>query len=76
MTGGGSRKPDAFESDDETHPRRDRGRFNHFVSVRATGDRFEYCVMDDARVVRDGGWFAADDPADTAFPAGTCPAVG
>ena len=76
VTGGGSRKPDTFESDDETHPRRDRGRFNHFVSVRATGDRFEYCVMDDARVVRDGGWFAADGPADTAFPAGTCPAVG
>ena len=43
---------------------------------RVTGDRFEYCVIDDERLVRDGGWFAAGDPEDTAFPAGTCPPIG
>ena len=76
VAGGGSRRPDSFAADDETYPRRDGGRFNHFVYVRATADRFEYCVIDDERVVRDGGWFAAGDAADTAFPAGTCPALG
>ena len=76
VTGGGSRRPDAFEADDRTYPRADRGRFNHFVYVRATTERFEYCVVDDDRVVRDGGWFAAGDGADTLFPAGTCPAIG
>ena len=75
VTGAGSRTPDAFEPDDRTWPRADRGRFNHFVYVRATAQRFEYCVIDDERAVRDGGWFAAGDPADTAFPAGTCPAL-
>ncbi len=75
VTGGGSRRPDAFESDDETYPRDDRGRFNHFVYVRATAERFEYCVVDDDQVVRDGGWFAAGDGADTMFPSGTCPAI-
>ena len=75
VSGGGSRSPDAFEPDDETHSRRDRGQFNHFVYVHATGDRFEYCVVDDERLVRDGGWFAAGDAEDTAFPAGACPAI-
>ena len=75
VTGAGSRAPDAFDPDDRTWPRADRGRFNHFVYVRATADRFEYCAIDDERVVRDGGWFAAGDVADTAFPAGTCPAL-
>ena len=76
VSGGGSKSPDAFEPDDETNARRDRGKFNHFVYVRAAGDRFEYCVIDDERRVRDGGWFAAGDPVDTVFPAGTCPAIG
>ena len=75
VTGAGSRAPDAFEPDGRTWPRADRGRFNHFVYVRATTQRFEYCVIDDERAVRDGGWFAPGDPADTAFPAGTCPAL-
>lgn len=75
VTGGGSRRPDAFEPDDATVPRDDRGRFNHFVYVRLTGDRFEYCAVDHEQAVRDGGWFAAGDAADTAFPAGTCPAL-
>ena len=75
MTGGGSRRPDAFEPDDATTPRDDRGRFNHFVYVRATGDRFEYCAVDHEQAVRDGGWFAAGDAADKAFPAATCPAL-
>ena len=75
VSGAGSRTPDAFDPDDRTWPRADRGRFNHFVYVRATADRFEYCAIDDERVVRDGGWFAPGDAADTAFPAGTCPAL-
>ena len=75
VTGGGSRRPDAFNAGDETYPRDDRGRFNHFVYVRATGERFEYCVVDDDRGVRDGGWFAAGDGGDTMFPSGTCPAI-
>ena len=76
MSGGGSKSPDAFEPDDETHGRRDRGKFNHFVYARVAGDRFEYCVIDDERRVRDGGWCASGDPEDAAFPAGTCPAIG
>ena len=73
VSGAGSRRPDAFEPDGRTWPRRDRGRFNHFVYVRATAERFEYCAVDAARAVRDGGGFAPGDAADTAFPAGTCP---
>ena len=75
VTGGGSRRPDAFEPDDQTTPRSDRGRFNHFVYVHATGDRFEYCAIDHEQVVRDGGWFASGDATDTLFPAGRCPAL-
>lgn len=75
VTGAGSREPDAFDPDERTWPRADRGRFNHFVYVRATADRFEYCAVDDEQVVRDGGWFAAGDASDTAFPPGTCPAL-
>ena len=75
VSGAGSRDPDAFDPDDRTWPRADRGRFNHFVYVRATADRFEYCAVDDERVVRDGGRFAPGDAADTPFPAGTCPAL-
>ena len=73
VSGAGSRRPDAFEPDGRTWPRRDRGRFNHFVYVRATAERFEYCALDAARAVRDGGGFAPGAAADTAFPAGTCP---
>ncbi len=76
VSGAGGKSPDAFQPDDETHPRRDRGKFNHFVYVRVTGDRFEYCVIDDERLVRDGGWFARGDAEDTPFPAGACPAIG
>ena len=75
VTGGGSRRPDAFEFDDRTAPRSDRGKFNHFVYVRATSDRFEYCAIDDELLVRDGGWFANEDAGDALFPAGNCPAV-
>ena len=76
VSGGGSKSPDAFQLDDETHSRRDRGKFNHFVYVRVTGERFEYCVIDDERLVRDGGWFARGDAEDRPFPAGACPAIG
>ena len=76
VSGAGSKSPDAFQPDDGTHARRDRGKFNHFVYVRATADRFEYCVIDDERRVRDGGWFAPGDEDDAAFPAGACPAIG
>lgn len=55
--------------------RSDRGRFNHFVYVRATGDRFEYCAIDRDRMIRDGGWFTPTDAIDTLFPAGSCPAL-
>ncbi len=75
VTGGGSRKPDAFTPDARTTPRDDRGRFNHFVYVRATAERFEYCAIDDGQQVRDGGWFAPGDATDTLFPAGSCPAL-
>ena len=75
VTGGGSRKPDAFRSDGHTVPRSDRGKFNHFMYVRATGDRYEYCAIDRKRAVRDGGWFAPGDAVDTPFPKGDCPAL-
>ena len=75
VTGGGSRRPDAFTPDDRTTPRGDRGRFNHFVYARATAERFEYCAIDDGQGVRDGGWFAPGDATDTPFPAGSCPAL-
>ena len=75
VTGGGSRRPDAFEPDNRTTPRGDRGKFNHSVYGCATGDRFEYCAIDHGHVVRDGGRFAPGDAADTLFPAGTCPAL-
>ena len=74
VSGAGGQDPDTFEWDPQTVAREDRGAFNHFVYVRATGDRFEYCAIDDENMVRDGGVFAASDAAvDDEFQAGTCP---
>lgn len=75
VTGAGSKKPDSFNWDEKTLPRADGGAFNHFVYVRATPERFEYCTVDRKQAVRDGGWFAVGDAADTLFPQGTCPAL-
>ena len=52
--------------------REDQGEFNHFVHVRLTRDRFEYCVVDDSGSVRDAGSFAKGDDRDTPVGRGQC----
>lgn len=75
VSGGGGKKPYRFVPDDDTVPRpRDHGRFNHFVLVEATRERMKYCVIDRAGALRDSGWFAKGDPADSPLPAQACPA--
>ena len=74
VAGGGSRKPYAFRPSGDTYRRTDGGRFNHFVYVKATEERFEYCAVDSAGVVRDGGWFSKGDADHTPYPAEKCPA--
>ena len=76
VSGAGGQAPDAFAADPETVKREDRGKFNHFVYVRATHDRFEYCAIDDENKVRDAGAFAVDNAAaDGDWQAGTCPSL-
>ncbi len=58
VTGAGGKKADSARDDERTVPREDRGDFNHFVYVRATEDRFGYCVIDAEGDVRDSGSFA------------------
>jgi len=50
-----------------------RGKFYHFVLVRVSDDKFEYCTVDANGTVRDGGWFQEGDVVDTLFAAGFCP---
>ena len=73
VAGGGGAKPYRFKPDPTTASRDDRGKFNHFVYVRASTEAFEYCVKDIEGETRDGGWFSKGQATDTAFPAGTCP---
>jgi 3',5'-cyclic AMP phosphodiesterase CpdA len=51
----------------------DRGKFHHFVHVRVTPDRFEYCTVDSEGTLRDGGWFRKGEPTDQPLPEGGCP---
>ncbi len=67
VTGAGGKEPDSFHEDERTIPRDDRGSFNHFIYVRATEDRFGYCVIDANGDLRDGGSFAHGDVADGRF---------
>lgn len=55
VTGAGGKPPDRFVPDRDTHPRADRGQFNHFLVLRATAETLEYSVMDSAGRVRDTG---------------------
>ena len=64
VTGAGGRKANSARDDDRTFPREDRGAFNHFVYVRAAGDRLSYCVIDAEGEVRDSGSFARGDVTD------------
>lgn len=70
VTGAGGKRPDSFHEDEHAAPREDRGSFNHFVYVRATEDRFGYCVADANGNLRDGGSFTRGDAADA--PADPC----
>jgi hypothetical protein len=51
----------------------ERGKFHHFVHVRVSPESFEYCVVDDEGILRDGGWFRKGDAADRPLPGGRCP---
>jgi hypothetical protein len=51
----------------------ERGKFHHFVHVRVSRLSFEYCVVDDEGILRDGGWFRKGDAADRPLPGGRCP---
>ncbi len=75
VTGGGGKKPYSFKNNDNSYPREDNGKFNHFVYSRVSEERFEYCVIDEEEAVRDGGWFAKGDATDTEFPAAGCPII-
>ena len=67
VTGAGGKNTDPFREDDRTVPREDKGSFNHFVYVRATEDRFGYCVIDAGGELRDGGSFVHGDAVDGQF---------
>lgn len=74
VSGGGGRgmyrykRDEGYVVEDE-----DRGKFHHFIHVRVSPERFEYCVVDAEGGTRDGGWFRKGDAADSAFPDGRCP---
>ena len=73
VSGGGGKDPYKFEPDPGyVVDREDQGDFNHFVHVRMTRDRFEYCVVDDSGSVRDAGSFAKGDDNDTTVGRGQC----
>lgn len=72
VTGAGGKKPDSARNDERTFRREDRGAFNHFVYVQATGDRFGYCAIDAEGEIRDRGSFGRGDPADGEFAGGPC----
>lgn len=55
VNGAGGKPPDRFAPGRETHPRADRGQFNHFLVLRATQERVEYTVFDTAGRIRDSG---------------------
>ena len=50
-----------------------RGKFHHFVYVRATPDVFQYCTFDSDFRTRDAGWFRKGDEVDSLFSDGACP---
>jgi hypothetical protein len=51
----------------------ERGKFHHFVHLRLSPERFEYCVVDEEGRIRDGGWFSKGSASDGPFPGGACP---
>lgn len=73
VSGGGGKKPYRFVPDEDTVARpQDRGKLSHFVFAEITRDRFQYCVLDEKGVARDGGWFGKGDPSDQLLPEGAC----
>ncbi len=50
-----------------------RGKFHHFVHVRVSEERFEFCTVDIEGNIRDSGWFGKGDVTDHAFDKGVCP---
>lgn len=60
VNGAGGKPPDRFAPGRETHPRADRGQFNHFLVLRATPERVEYTVFDTAGRIRDSGAHGGD----------------
>ena len=73
VTGAGGKKPDSARDDARAVRREDRGAFNHFVYVHATGDRLTYCAIDAEGKLRDGGSFGPGDGADDAPADEVCP---
>ena len=73
VTGAGGKKADSARGDRRAVRREDRGAFNHFMYVRATGDRFTYCAIDADGKIRDSGSFARDDATDEELEAEACP---
>ena len=51
----------------------ERGKFHHFVHVRVSESKFEYCTVDADGNVRDSGWFGKDDATDHTFQNRACP---
>ena len=73
VSGGGGKDTYKFDSEPGyVVDREDQGDFNHFVHVRMTRDRFEYCVVDDSGTVRAAGSFAKGDDSDTLVGRGQC----
>lgn len=74
VSGGGGKGVYKFKPDDGyVAPREDGGKFHHFVHVRASKERFEYCAIDAEGRVRDGGSFAKGDARDELSEPGRCP---
>ena len=72
VSGAGAKLPDSFREDPRTVPREDRGAFNHFLYVRATAERFGYCVVDVEGAIRDSGSFGRGDAPDGPFDGDLC----
>jgi hypothetical protein len=51
----------------------ERGKFHHFIHLRARAETLEYCVVDEDGRARDGGWFHKGDAADRPLDDGRCP---
>ncbi len=73
VTGSGGAGAYGFKPDGMTIDRPDQGKFNHFMLVDLSLEKFRYCSIDLEGRVRDGGWFAKGDPQDTPYAPGSCP---